>query len=145
MPESYRIESDPDWDAEAEEEAADREPIARIRKGHLQWWVLVAVFTLGLALYGTSRIMGVAAEQVTAETFGFKVVDDRTATITFDVTKPPEATVLCTVHAQDLKKALVGSAEIVIPPASQRVTNHTATIKTTTKAVAAIVQSCVRQ
>ena len=145
MPESYRIESDPDWDAEAEEEAADREPIARVGGRNLKWWIIAAVFTLAMALFATGKIMGAAAEQVTAETFGFKVVDDRTATITFDVTKPPETTVRCTVHAQDLKKALVGSAEIVVPPAAQRTTTHTATIKTTTRAVAAIVQSCVRQ
>ena len=92
MPESYRIESDPDWDAEAEEEAADREPIARIRGRNLKWWIIAAAFTLAMALFATSKIMGVAAEQVTAETFGFKVIDDRTATITFDVMPKPNQT-----------------------------------------------------
>ena len=135
-----------DWDVQADDEAADLAARPRLPHGRvLAWWLVGAVFLVLAASFASWRVLSIADEQVTATVVGFKVVDDRTTTISFDVTKPPSVTVVCTVHAQNLKKALVGSAEIVVPPAAQRTTTHTATIKTTTRAVAAIVQSCVRQ
>ena len=138
--------TDLEWDVQADEEAADLAARPRLPRGRiLGWWAVGAVFFVIAASFATWRIMSVANEQVTATVVGFKVVDERTTTISFDVTKPPEVTVVCTVHAQNIKKALVGSAQVTVPPSTERTTNHQVAIKTTTGAVAALVQDCMRQ
>lgn len=135
-----------EWDVQADEEAADLAARPRLPHGRvLAWWLVGAVFLVLAASFASWRVLSIADEQVTATVVGFKVIDDRTTTISFDVTKPPSVTVVCTVHAQNLKKALVGSAQVTVPPSTERTTNQQATIKTTTGAVAALVQDCIRQ
>ena len=135
-----------EWDVLADEEAADLAARPRLPRGRvLRWWLVGVAFLVVAAAVASWRVLSVADEQVTATVVGFKVVDERTTTISFDVTKPPSVTVVCTVHAQNLKKALVGSAQVTVPPSTERTTNQQVAIKTTTGAVAALVQDCIRQ
>lgn len=109
-----------------------------------KWWVLGIAVTLAFAGWLGYRELSVAGQRVTAQTLGFEVVDARSTQIRFEVSKPPEVAVVCTVQAQDIRHAVVGSATVDIPPSAERVTQHEATIRTTTPAVAALVHSCVR-
>jgi hypothetical protein len=91
------------------------------------------------------RNLSVADQAIDATTTGFKVVDDRTLKLTFDVHKPPQVAVVCTVHAQDRKKNVVGTLSVDIPAATERTTTHEVLIKTTTQAFAGLVHDCVRR
>lgn len=109
-----------------------------------KWWALGIAFTLVFVSWLGYREFSVAGQRVTAQTLGFQIVDGRTTQIEFEVTKPAEAAVVCTVQAQDIKHAVVGSATVDIPASAATVSRHATTIRTTTPAVAALVHSCVR-
>ncbi|MGV1009159.1 MAG: DUF4307 domain-containing protein [Dermatophilaceae bacterium] len=113
-------------------------------QGTGKWWAIGIVVTLAFVGWLGYRELSVAGQRVTAQTLGFQVVDDRTVTIDFEVSKPPEVTVVCTLQAQDIRHAVVGSATETVAPADQRSTQHKASIRTTTAAVAALVHDCVR-
>lgn len=110
-----------------------------------KWWALGIAFTVLFTAVASWRVLSVADEQVSADATAWRVLDERTLELTFDVHKPPQLTVVCTLQAQDLKKNVVGSAQVEIPPASARSTNHTVQIRTTTLAFAGIVHDCVRR
>ena len=118
--------------------------LPRPAEGTGKWWALGIAFTLAFAGWLGYREYSVAGQRVTAQTLGFQVVDARTVSIDFEVSKPPEVTVVCTLQAEDIRHAVVGSTTATIPPADQRSTRHEATIRTTTQAVAALVHDCVR-
>jgi hypothetical protein len=109
-----------------------------------KWWALGIALTLVFVAWLAYREAAVVSQRVIAQTLGFRIVDGRTAEIEFEVSKPPETTVVCTVQAQDVLHAVVGSATVDIPPSSERTTRHETTIRTTTPAVAALVHTCVR-
>jgi len=85
-----------------------------------------------------------AGAQVSATTTAFKVVDDTSVQVAFDVTKPRQLHVRCTIRAIDSHFAAVGSAEVDVPPAADPTTHHVGTVRTTTRAVSGVVQDCVR-
>ncbi len=83
-------------------------------------------------------------QRITATTVGYKVDSDRGVTVSFDVTRPPEQPVTCTVTAQDGTFAPVGSAQLVIPTGGERTTHHVVTVRTASRAVTGNVTDCVR-
>ncbi len=117
----------------------------RITPGTGKWWALGIAFTLAFTVFASWRVLSVADQAIDATTTGFKVVDDRTLKLTFDVHKPPQVAVVCTVHAQDRKKNVVGTLFVDIPAATERTTTHEVLIKTTTQAFAGLVHDCVRR
>lgn len=119
-------------------------PLPRPTPGTGKWWALGIAFALGMTALFSWRVLSVADEQITVQTVGFDVVDARTTTIDFDVTRPVGGTVRCTVQAQDVRHAVVGSAEVLVAPARVRTSRQSVTIRTTTQAVAALVHDCVR-
>ncbi len=112
--------------------------------GNGRWWVIGILATLVFLVVVTWRVLSTADQQITVTTTGFQVDDDRQTTIAFTVHKHPDQRVVCTVQAQDLKKNVVGSAQVTAPPGPDRDVALTVPIRTTTKAYAAIVYSCVR-
>ncbi|MBK8470196.1 MAG: DUF4307 domain-containing protein [Actinomycetales bacterium] len=117
----------------------------RITPGTGKWWALGIAFTVLFTIFASWRVLSVADEQIDATTTGYKVVDERTMTVTFDIHKPPQVAVLCTIQAQDLKKNVVGAAQVDIPTAPTRTTSHQVTIKTTTLAFSGLVHDCIRR
>ena len=109
-----------------------------------KWWALGIAVTVLFTVFASWRVLSVADQRIDADTTAFHAVDDRTFQLSFDVHKPPALTVVCTLQAQDLKKNVVGSATLTVPPATERTTTHTVTIRTTTKAFAGIVHDCLR-
>lgn len=119
-------------------------PLPRPAPGTGTWWVIGIAFTVAMTAFFTWRVFSVAAEQITAQTVGFRVVDARTTTIDFDVTRPVGTRVVCTVQAQDVRHGVVGSVDVTVPTDGLRTVRQSATIRTTTQAVAALVHDCVR-
>ncbi len=117
----------------------------RITPGTGKWWALGIAFTLAFTVFASWRVLSVSDQAIDATTTGFKVVDERTLKLTFDVHKPPQIAVVCTVQAQDQKKNVVGTLTVDIPAATERTTTHEVLIKTTTQAFAGLVHDCVRR
>lgn len=117
----------------------------RIAPGTGKWWALGIAFTLAFTVFASWRVLTVSAQAIDVTTTGFKVIDERTLKLTFDVHKPAEVAVVCTVHAQDQKKNVVGSTTVDVPAGTERTTTHAVLIKTTTQAFAGLVHDCVRR
>lgn len=108
------------------------------------WWViggLLIAILVGALGWWTLRN---ESARVTATTIGYKVVDATQVTVSFDVSRPPEQPVTCTVQAIDGHFGVVGRADVVIPTGGERTTHHEASVRTTTRAVTGVVQDCVR-
>ena len=86
--------------------------------------------------------LNVAGQPVSWKDVGFHVQGPQATDVTFEVTKPKDATVTCQVKALSESYAEVGVRSVVVGPsddASQRVT---ATVQTTELAVSGTVDRC---
>lgn len=134
-------------DVESEEVAADKGRSVR------EYWasisparrrvvaaaaVLVVVGSVIAAWFGISAVVGWPVQRDLA----YEVHDSGSVTVRFEVTKPPAMTATCEVVAQEVGKAVVGRADVVIPPAEARTTQHEVTLRTTTLAVIGLVKTC---
>jgi hypothetical protein len=81
-------------------------------------------------------------QSATGTDVGFVVVDDGTVQVTFDVSKPKDATASCTIEALDPGFAVVGTVAVRVGPADHDVVRRTATVRTTNRATAGRVVSC---
>jgi hypothetical protein len=73
---------------------------------------------------------------------GFDVQGDTAVSLTYDITKDPAATAICSLRALDTNKTAVGVAQVRIGPSSTRTTRRTDTVRTSTLAVSATVRTC---
>ncbi len=116
----------------------------RPASGHRRWWALGIAFTVAFLVFASWRVLSVADEKVHAKAVAWEALDERTLNLTFTVNKSPDATVVCTLQAQDFKKNVVGTLRTTVGPSPERTTSQTATIRTTTLAFAGIVHDCIR-
>ena len=116
----------------------------RITPGTGKWWALGIAFTLAFTGFASWKVLSVADQAIDVTLTAVSVVDDRTTVVTFDLHRPPAQAVVCTVQAQDQRKAVVGTATVDLPPATERTTTHQVTVKTTTRAFTGLVHDCVR-
>jgi len=72
----------------------------------------------------------------------YKVVDDTTTTVVFEVTMAPGTTAVCTVRALNARFGEVGLVDVAVGPSRQRAVRATATIPTSEKAVTGTVKAC---
>ncbi len=116
--------------------------LPRPAPGTAKWWVIGTVGCgVGVALavwLGLSASLG----QVTWNDTGYRVVDDQTVSVTFDVHRPGSQAVTCVVRAQDESHADVGSLEVAIPAGEPVAVTRTVQVRTTTRAVTGHVKSC---
>jgi len=94
---------------------------------------LAVVVWIGLAMAG---------KPVSYKDVGFKVNGSQSVDVTFEVTKPKESTVTCTLTALSESYAEVGVRTVEVGPADTATRRVTATVQTTELAVTGIVDSC---
>ena len=117
-------------------------PDPRTRTG-LGRWAAVAAVTLavaGVAWYGWSTTSG----RVLPEVAGFEVVSDTEIVVGYTVSRPVGTAVTCEVAALDARKARVGVVEDAVPADGPAVVRREVTVRTSSRAVTGVVQSCVR-
>lgn len=107
-------------------------------------WLVFGTIGLAALVAVTWWSYGIEVQRITATTFGSQVLDDTSVKVTFDVNRPPGLAVTCTVQALDRYFTVVGSTDIVVPPAGDRAVRLTGIVRTTTRAVAGQVHDCVR-
>jgi hypothetical protein len=102
---------------------------------------LIAVAVVGLAV-AVWIALNVAGQPVSWKDVGFHVEGPRATDVTFEVTKPAEATVTCLVKALSESYAEVGVRIVTVGPADQASQRVTATVQTTELAVSGTVDRC---
>ncbi|WPF83153.1 DUF4307 domain-containing protein [Sanguibacter sp. 4.1] len=106
--------------------------------------VRLAVAAVTVAVLSIAWVtMGPTASTVRGKDFGYSVKGPEAVDITFDVAKPEDSTVVCTVEALNENYAQVGTKEVTIGPAEVSEARYTTTIATTELAVTAVVDECV--
>ena len=107
--------------------------------GTAKWWVVGIVgVAVGVALavwLGLSYSVG----QVTWTDTGYRVVDDRSVKVDFDVHRPEGQAVTCVVQALDQAFGTVGTVEVRIPAPRSGSVHRQVTVRTTTRAVTGVV------
>lgn len=72
----------------------------------------------------------------------FAAADDRTATITGEVSVDPGKALSCAFAAQDEKQAIVGWKVVALPPSADRTRTITQTVRTVAQAQAGLIYAC---
>lgn len=99
--------------------------------------VAVAVTAL-LAWFTVSN----AASDVDADLLGFTLVDEHTATVSFQITGHADREIACAIEALDESFATVGWKVEVYPPSGQQNRVHEVSVPTVGLATTGLVNSC---
>ena len=103
--------------------------------------IILGVLTLAIAV-GIMLWYVLSAPDISAKTYGFKVIDSQSVEITFVVAKPPEEKAECLLEALNKSYAQVGSKTVAIPATELRETSYKTSIATSELATTAVVQQC---
>jgi uncharacterized protein (DUF58 family) len=116
--------------------------LPRPTPGTGKWWVVgILGCTVGIVLavwFGLAATVG----RVSWTDTGYRVIDDRTVEVRFDVHRQPGQAVTCTVRALDRRFGTVGTLEVPLPPSPQTSVSQTVVVRTTTRAVTGVVREC---
>ena len=119
-----------------------RTTLPRPAPGTLKWWVIGTLgIGAGIALavwFGLSATLG----QPSWQTLGYKVVDDQTVRVTFEVNRPGGKALTCTVEALARDFGVVGTAQVAVPASPDETSTQTSTLRTTSRAVTGQVRTC---
>ncbi|WP_270886217.1 DUF4307 domain-containing protein [Pedococcus sp. 5OH_020] len=107
-----------------------------------RWWLIGSVgCAIGVALavwLGLANRLGA----VTWEDTGYKVLDDRSVRVEFDVHRSPGQEVTCTVQAQDTAHGVVGQVQVRVPASAQRSVHQEVVVRTAARSVGGSVRGC---
>ena len=123
-----------------------RPTLPRPAPGTAKWWV---IGTLGVAAgvavavwFGIASTAGLAS----FTTMSYKVLDDQSVRVTFELNRPADKPTTCTVQALARDFSTVGSRDVTYPapPAGtgSLTTTETVTLRTTSRAVTGEVKTC---
>ncbi len=125
----------------SEELLADRYGRTRRRP-----WVFPAIVVLLLAT-AVAWTLWVALDHadkpVTAQVYGYTVVNDHQIKVTIQVKREAGTKAVCTVNAQALDHSIVGERDVAVPVTTGATTRVQAVVETERRAVAAELKGCV--
>jgi hypothetical protein len=117
-------------------------PLPRPAPGTGRWWLIGVIgCTIGVALatwWGLASSLG----QVTWTDTGYKVLDNRSVRVEFDVHRPDRQAVTCHLKAMDTTFGTVGVLDVDIPASSERSVHRVAVVRTASLAVTGVVDGC---
>ena len=117
-------------------------PIPRPAPRTTTWWVVGTVgILLGVAMavwLGLASTLG----KPSWTDMGYRVIDDRTVDVTYQISRPNGRNVTCVIRALDKGFATVGLVEVHIPGSGASTVERTTRVRTTTRAVTGLVRSC---
>ena len=100
---------------------------------------IVAVAATGLLAWFT---VSNAASDVDADLLGFTLVDEHTATVSFQITGHADREIACAIEALDESFATVGWKVEVYPPSGTQNQVHTVSVPTLGLATTGLVNTC---
>lgn len=74
---------------------------------------------------------------------GFNIINSEVSEFTFDVAKPQDRSVLCSIDALNQSYAQVGTRDVLIGPAEQFEQRFTVEVRTSERPVSVTVNQCV--
>ncbi len=83
-----------------------------------------------------------SANQVKHQDQAFVIIDETQATITFEITRPKPAAVVCAIQVLNQSYAVVGYLEVTVPASEELVVATTTRVNTTEKGVTGLVDKC---
>jgi Domain of unknown function (DUF4307) len=117
-------------------------PLPRPAPGTGRWWVVGVIGCgIGVALavwLGLANSVG----RVTWVDTGYEVVDERSVRVEFDVHRPPGRAVECRVQALDTTFGVVGVLDVAVPASAARSVHREVVVRTTSRAVTGVVDTC---
>ena len=119
-------------------------PLPRPRPGTGRWWVVGAVgITSAVALvvwWGWTTTAGAVRPTV----ISYEVRSDAEVWVQYDLSRPEGVAVDCRVAALDSRKGRVGVADDRVPAQGPAVVRREVVVRTSSRAVTGVVESCVR-
>lgn len=118
--------------------AGDQRPRRGGRLGLAVIGVVVAICSVGWAIVmaHVGQVPGISTQTIT-----YRIVDDSTVEIRWQVAKPSGKPVRCVVDALDARFAPVAKQEVIVPAGRSHV-ERTDILRTTRRAAAARVKEC---
>lgn len=111
-----------------------------------KWWIIGGILITALSAAVIAIGIYYTRGQIHHEVRTYEIVDDQTATLSFEVYRPADTAVVCRARAIALDFANVGTVDVTIPAdASGGARNviQDVTIRTTTRANTATISKCV--
>jgi hypothetical protein len=97
----------------------------------------VAMLTITAMWFGFANYSPVSYQNI-----GFRVISEWQTEVDFELTKPTNATVVCSVETLNNAFATVGWVELEFGPNNSQTIRHTVTVNTTELAVTGLVDEC---
>jgi type IV secretory pathway component VirB8 len=102
-----------------------------------------------LAIIGVSTMTATAAwfgfanySPLSYQDQGYRVISQYRTEVDFELTKPKDATAICSIQALNNQFAQVGWVELEFGPSEYTTLRHTVPLNTTEEAVTGLVHSC---
>lgn len=118
-------------------------PLPRPAPGQGRWWVVgivgVGLMTVVVVWLGLANSKGAVIPTVTA----YKVVSDSEVRVDFDIHRPADTAVTCTVVTLDASFGTVGTLPVTVPAGPDTDVHQQVVVRTAARAVSADVQRCV--
>lgn len=103
----------------------------------------VALGAVAIVLVALLGVQTMLSPSIDVETTGYRHLSATEIQADFQVTKDPDAEVVCTVEALNARRAQVGYLEVQIGASSERITRHRVNVQTTEPAVSVDASGCV--
>lgn len=100
-------------------------------------WVGVGLLTAIAAWFGFANYSPLSYQDI-----GFRVINDTTVEVDFEVTTPVGTVAICAIEALNNSFAQVGWVELMLPASEAETNRHTVTLTTTELAVTGLVDEC---
>ena len=97
----------------------------------------VALMTIAAMWFGIANFSPVSHRDV-----GFRVISQWQTEVEFEVTKPTDATVVCTIETLNNSYLTVGYVQVELGPSDFQTNRHTVSVNTTEMAVTGLVDEC---
>jgi uncharacterized protein DUF4307 len=105
------------------------------------WWPAIAAVGVLIGIAWAAWV-GFQPKPVSAQLYGYEIVDDHKVTITLDVHRPDPLAVRCTVFAQAEDHSIVGEKTITVPADDREDARVRISLETERRAVNGVLRTC---
>ena len=111
-------------------------------RGRPRWlWPVVAAVGVTIGVLAAAWI-AFQPRPVTAQVYGYEVVDGHHVTVTLNVHRPEPVAVRCTVYAQAHDHSNVGEKTVTVPAGDRENTRVKIALETERRAVTGVLRMC---
>lgn len=111
-------------------------------RGRPRWlWPVVAVVGVSIGVLAAAWV-AFQPRPVTAQVYGYEVLDDHHVAVTLTVHRPEPIAVRCTVYAQAHDHSNVGEKTVAVPAGERENTRVRISLETERRAVTGVLRRC---